>query len=185
MRCSPSSVQSPIVLRRSVLDPEIDGSQNANPLHRLGDPATLGLCRRFDSVRAANHPPVPFTLTGDTSAMADAEIENGFDFAFDSTLYLDADTVVYGESRLCLRRGRQFSLAFAICECPWLRRYGQESGSHGIHTGVVFFSSAAREVFSTWERSLQRRLPIALGHSFGRRIASWNTTTRRALPRHC
>jgi hypothetical protein len=72
---------------------------------------------------------------------------------FESTLYLDADTVVMGNLDYAFERAEQFGLACAICECPWLRRYGPEQGDRTeYNTGVLFFSSAAREVFSTWQR---------------------------------
>lgn len=71
---------------------------------------------------------------------------------FDSTLYLDVDTVVMG----CLDHGfeqsERFGIACCICECPWLRRYGAEQQDRTeYNTGVIFFTRAAREVFATWE----------------------------------
>ncbi len=72
---------------------------------------------------------------------------------FESTLYLDADTVVMGNLDWAFERAEQFGVACTINECPWLRRYGQEQGDRTeYNTGVIFFSSSAREVFSTWER---------------------------------
>jgi hypothetical protein len=72
---------------------------------------------------------------------------------FESTLYLDADTIVMGNLDYGFERAEQFGIACAICECPWLRRYGAEQRDHiEYNTGVIFFSSAAREVLATWER---------------------------------
>jgi hypothetical protein len=72
---------------------------------------------------------------------------------FQSTLYLDADTIVMGNLDYAFERAEQFGVACAICECPWLRRYGAEQQDRTeYNTGVIFFSSIAREVFSTWER---------------------------------
>jgi hypothetical protein len=47
---------------------------------------------------------------------------------FESTLFLDADTVVLGNLDYAFERAEEFGLACAICECPWLRRYGKEEG---------------------------------------------------------
>jgi hypothetical protein len=72
---------------------------------------------------------------------------------FESTLYLDADTVVMGNLDWAFERAEQFGVACTINECPWLRRYGPEQGDRTeYNTGVIFFSYSAREVFSTWER---------------------------------
>jgi hypothetical protein len=72
---------------------------------------------------------------------------------FESTLYLDADTIVMGNLDWAFERAEQFGIACTICECPWLRRYGPEQGDRTeYNTGVIFFSSSARQVFSTWEQ---------------------------------
>jgi hypothetical protein len=71
---------------------------------------------------------------------------------FDSTLFLDADTVVLGNLDYAFDRGEEFGLACAICECPWLRRYGPEAGDQiEYNTGVLFFTAKSRPVFDTWQ----------------------------------
>src|SRR4051812_2760577 len=43
---------------------------------------------------------------------------------FASTLYLDADTVVLDRLDFGFQKAEVFGLACAICEAPWMRRYG-------------------------------------------------------------
>lgn len=71
---------------------------------------------------------------------------------FESTLYLDADTVVLGNLDHAFARSEDIGLACCICECPWTRRYGNEEGDHiEYNTGVLFFTSKSRPVFDAWE----------------------------------
>jgi hypothetical protein len=71
---------------------------------------------------------------------------------FESTLYLDADTVVLGNLDHAFSRSEQFGLGCSICECPWARRYGAEEGDNiEYNTGVLFFTRQARSVFDSWE----------------------------------
>src|SRR5580658_2767588 len=41
---------------------------------------------------------------------------------FESTLFLDADTVVMGKLDFGFEQAERFGIACAICECPWMRR---------------------------------------------------------------
>jgi hypothetical protein len=78
---------------------------------------------------------------------------------FESTLYLDADTVVLGNLDFAFERAEEFGLACSICECPWLRRYGAAEGDQiEYNTGVLFFSPASKRVFEAWD-SLARTTP--------------------------
>jgi hypothetical protein len=71
---------------------------------------------------------------------------------FETTLFLDADTVVVGNLDYAFDRCEEFGLACSICECPWLRRYGSTEGDQiEYNTGVLFFSPKARQVFETWQ----------------------------------
>ena len=71
---------------------------------------------------------------------------------FESTLYLDADTVLLGNLDDAFQRGEQFGLACCINECPWLRRYGSNHGDAiEYNTGVLFFTRQARPVFDAWQ----------------------------------
>jgi hypothetical protein len=72
---------------------------------------------------------------------------------FETTLYLDADTIVLGNLDAAFDKAERFGLACSICEAPWLRRYRTDAGD-GIeyNTGVLFWSRAARPVFEAWER---------------------------------
>lgn len=70
---------------------------------------------------------------------------------FDSTLFLDTDTVVLDRLDFGFSQAERHGLACCICECPWARRYG---GLHGdmveYNTGVLFFTRAAQPVFDLW-----------------------------------
>jgi hypothetical protein len=71
---------------------------------------------------------------------------------FESTLFLDADTVVVGNLDYGFERAEEFGLACCICECPWLRRYGQSEGDQiEYNTGVLFFTPKSKAVFETWQ----------------------------------
>lgn len=71
---------------------------------------------------------------------------------FESTLYLDADTVVLGNLDYAFERAEEFGLACCICECPWMRRYGAELGDLiEYNTGVLFFTNQSRPVFDAWQ----------------------------------
>ena len=74
---------------------------------------------------------------------------------FESTVYLDADTVVMGKLDFGFEKAEQFGLACAICECPWARRYGgltQMGDLIEYNTGVLFYTSKARSLFYLWEK---------------------------------
>ena len=71
---------------------------------------------------------------------------------FESTLFLDADTVVLDRLDFAFEKAERFGLACSICECPWARRFAGLSGDVvEYNTGVVFFSSAAGAIFQAWE----------------------------------
>jgi hypothetical protein len=73
---------------------------------------------------------------------------------FESTLFLDADTIVLDRLDFGFDKAERFGLACAICECPWARRFaGVGSGDMvEYNTGVLFFARGARPVFDAWER---------------------------------
>jgi len=72
---------------------------------------------------------------------------------FESTLFLDADTVVVGNLDYAFEKSEEIGLACCICECPWTRRYGQDQGDNiEYNTGVLFFSPKGRPVFETWQQ---------------------------------
>lgn len=76
---------------------------------------------------------------------------------FDSTLFLDADTVTLGRLDFGFAKAEQFGLACCICECPWARRFGalKERGDiTEFNTGVMFFTRGADEVFEAWKRNI-------------------------------
>lgn len=59
---------------------------------------------------------------------------------FDTTAYLDADTVLLGRIDYALDRAGKFGLACCINEAPWARRYPSHNGdSIEYNAGVLFF----------------------------------------------
>jgi glycosyltransferase involved in cell wall biosynthesis len=72
---------------------------------------------------------------------------------FETTLYLDADTVILGNLDFAFEKAEQFGLACCICEAPWLKRYGANEGDRiEYNTGVLLFTQRAALVFSEWAR---------------------------------
>jgi len=70
---------------------------------------------------------------------------------FETTVYLDADTVVLGRLDYGFEMAERFGLACCHCVNPWLRRYVGVTGDLvEYNTGVLFFAAAAREVFDRW-----------------------------------
>jgi hypothetical protein len=75
---------------------------------------------------------------------------------FETTLYLDADTIVMGNLDFAFEKSERNGLACCICEAPWMRRYGNELGdSVEYNTGVLFFTNKAIEVFKRWPEMIE------------------------------
>lgn len=71
---------------------------------------------------------------------------------FESTLFLDTDTVVLDRLDFGFEKAERHGLACCICESPWARRFGDLHGDIvEYNTGVLFFTHAARPVFERWE----------------------------------
>ena len=112
------------------------------------------LARSIDSVRRF-YPDMPIhVVRGDehpTHAMMQKSML-GSVTPYESTLFLDADTVVMGNLDSAFDRAEEFGLACCICECPWARRYGPAEGDNiEYNTGVIFFTHKGRPVFDAWQ----------------------------------
>jgi hypothetical protein len=71
---------------------------------------------------------------------------------FESTLFLDADTVVLDRLDFGFTKSERFGVACCICECPWARRYGGLGGdSIEYNTGVLFFTRQMQSLFEAWK----------------------------------
>lgn len=118
-----------------------------------GDKCEAILERSIRSVRRY-YPEIPIHIErGDAKEGLLQKARMGAVTPFESTLYLDADTIVMGNLDYGFEQAEQFGLACTICECPWLRRYGWDQKDRAeYNTGVIFFSRAAQELFSTWKR---------------------------------
>jgi hypothetical protein len=88
---------------------------------------------------------------------------------FETTLFLDADTVVMGGLDFGFAQAERFGSAAAICECPWAKRYaGVSTEIVEYNTGVIFFNPRVKPLFDRW-RALSQTLDstsfnIAPGH---------------------
>ena len=74
---------------------------------------------------------------------------------FDTTAYLDADTVVFGRLDYAFERAEQFGVALCVNESPFARRYSK-SGLKGdaveYNAGVVFFDKIkGKPLFDAWK----------------------------------
>lgn len=77
---------------------------------------------------------------------------------FDTTLFLDADTVVMGDLSFGFDKAEQHGIACCICECPWAKRYAGLSDCGDItewNTGVIFFSKRMKPLFDRWQERNQ------------------------------
>lgn len=114
--------------------------------------------RSLESLRK-HHPNLPVhvhTLPDDLDPVAGLlEKSRMMDVSpFETTLFLDADTVVMGPLDFGFDRAERFGLACAVCECPWARRYAGLADRGDVveyNTGVLFFSKAAAPVFDRWK----------------------------------
>jgi hypothetical protein len=115
-----------------------------------GDRVETALQRSMASLKAV-HPELPVHVERLASGSLREKTRMGALTPFESTLYLDADTVVLGNLNHAFDKAEQFGLACSICEAPWLRRYGAGEGD-GVeyNTGVLFFTNKARAVFESW-----------------------------------
>lgn len=76
---------------------------------------------------------------------------------FDTTVFLDADTVVLGRLDYGFEMAERHGLALAHCVNPWLRRYnGVTDDAIEYNTGVLFFTRAAEPLFSRWRDKAPR-----------------------------
>lgn len=75
---------------------------------------------------------------------------------FETTLFLDTDTVVLGNIDFIFDRAEKHGIACCICEEPWARRYPSIRGDVvEYNTGVLAFSKLhpwCYEVFDEWKR---------------------------------
>src|SRR4051794_16278193 len=92
-----------------------------------GDKVEPILDRSIQSLKR-HHPELPFHVARlnptDTSRGLAEKSHMAAITPFKTTIYLDADTVVMGKLDYAIERAEQFGIACAICECPWMRRYG-------------------------------------------------------------
>ncbi|MBI3517261.1 MAG: hypothetical protein HY060_24775 [Proteobacteria bacterium] len=101
---------------------------------------------------AAHHPELPYHVAKLPAGSTLYDKATMFDHTpFDTTVFLDADTVVLGRLDYGFEMAERFGLACCHCVNPWLRRYVGVVGDWiEYNTGVLFFSAAARPLFDRW-----------------------------------
>lgn len=122
-----------------------------------GQGARAVMQRSLDSLRQ-QHPDLPVRVE---TLPDDLETHKGLlekarmlDLSpFETTLFLDADTVVLGPLDFGFAQAERHGLACTICECPWAVRYAGIAGPDTIeyNTGVLFFTARARPLFERWK----------------------------------
>jgi lipopolysaccharide biosynthesis glycosyltransferase len=71
---------------------------------------------------------------------------------FESTLYLDADTVLLGRVDYGFAAAEQFGVSCCINENPWANRHGGITvETVEYNAGVLFFTKRAKPIFDKWE----------------------------------
>lgn len=117
-----------------------------------GDAIRPILDRSIQSLKSI-HPELPVEVVRDVSGEGlRAKTDMGSLSPFESTLYLDADTIVIGRLDFAFEKAERFGLACCICEAPWMRRYGLKHECEWIeyNTGVLFFNKFSQPVFDHW-----------------------------------
>ncbi|WP_431857340.1 hypothetical protein [Azospirillum sp.] len=129
--------------------------------------ALKGLLQRSIQSVKAHHSELPIqvvTLPADLDPYKGLlEKSRMFDLSpFETTLFLDSDTVVLGRLDFGFAQAERYGVACAICECPWAGRYQGLSGDLiEYNTGVLFFARKAKPLFDRW-----RELAPAIDSSF-------------------
>lgn len=115
-----------------------------------GSGADKALERSIASVKR-HHPELPIHTHRLSHGGLKSKVIMGNLSPFETTLYLDADTVVMGNLDAGFEKAEQFGLACCICEAPWMRRYGSAHDDMvEYNTGVLFFGKKAKPIFDLW-----------------------------------
>jgi hypothetical protein len=117
-----------------------------------GDRIDSELKRSIDSLKRI-HPELPhtcFKLPQGSSLLNKAGMAELS--PYDTTLFLDTDTVVLDRLDFGFEMAERHGLACCINECPWARRYADIGGDQiEYNTGVLFFTVTANPVFDAWK----------------------------------
>ena len=110
-------------------------------------------------LRAHPEMPIKYEWLDESASLLDKS--RMMDFTpFETTLYLDADTVVMGKLDFGFQMAEERGLACCICECPWARRFAgwdEEADAPEYNSGVVFFSSErTASFFTAWKLRAQK-----------------------------
>ncbi|MCB1121755.1 MAG: hypothetical protein KJT03_09415 [Verrucomicrobiae bacterium] len=93
---------------------------------------------------------------------------------FESTLFLDTDTVVLDRLDFGFDQAERHGLACCINECPWARRYADIGGDQvEYNTGVLFFTKKANQVFNRWDE---------ISHTIDSTLVFYQNESPRIMP---
>ena len=117
-------------------------------------PSITKFLQRSTASLAEIHPELPYhvvTLPAGSRLVDKASL---YEWSpFETTLFLDADTVVLGRLDFGFEMAERHGLACCLSENPWQRRYAGVTGDTlEYNTGVLFFSPKARHVFDAWAK---------------------------------
>jgi hypothetical protein len=116
-----------------------------------GDKAEKPLARSIASLKQW-HPELEYRVARADGSRGLLHKDAMYDLSpFDSTLYLDADTVVMGRLDFGFRTLDLHGLVCCICENPWLKRYHGHDDSIEYNTGVLFFDRTTKDAFEEWK----------------------------------
>ena len=117
-----------------------------------GDSVENELSRSIDSLQRI-HPELPYErikLPEGSSLLDKSTMLTRS--PFETTLFLDTDTVVLDRLNYGFEKAERHGLACCINECPWARRYCDIAGDQiEYNTGVLFLTKAAQPVFDRWK----------------------------------
>ena len=119
-----------------------------------------------------HHPELPYKIVKlpDNSTLMDKAAMMDYS-PYDTTLYLDTDTVVLDRLDYGFEKAEKFGLACCICECPWARRYGEFSGDIvEYNTGVLFFTKKAKPIFDAWKEHSDGRVDSSIRFYAGNQV---------------
>lgn len=115
------------------------------------------LYRSIESVQRTNPQlPIKVEWTPSDSTLLTKSKMNRWS-PWDTTLYLDVDTVVLGDLSYGFEQAELHGLACSICECPHGNRYKQMPECVEYNTGVLFSSKNQRtsQLFEAWQAACE------------------------------
>ncbi len=143
-----------------------------------GEKVEKELARSIDSLKH-HHPDLPykcFQLPNDSTLLDKAKMLKMS--PFETTLFLDTDTVVMDRLDFGFEQAEKHGLACCINECPWARRYADIDGDQvEYNTSVMFFSkikNTVDTVFESWGNCAEIMDSSIVSYRKGKRVVTSN-----------